>query len=146
MKQYFHTIESKKEVYRFAKGEFAEYSDIAITLWGGIPHDVVWAKNNPTYKAELAKRQLLPLLPKLLIIGAKIVIGPKYSKFCGGSLEPGSIITLIQGYFDYDNGLYTETQTAPAIYDEETKDFDSIYHLFGNDLENFMDCQVLKAE
>jgi len=136
-------IENKKEVYRFAKGEFAEYSDIAMTIWGGIPHDVVWAKNNPTYRAELTKRNLL-LLPEQLIVGAVIKIGPKYSEFCGGSLEPGSTITLIEGYFDHDNGLYTETQTAPSIYDEVTKDFDSIYHLFGNDLENFMDCQILK--
>jgi hypothetical protein len=25
-------------------------------------------------------------------------------------------------------------------------EFDSIYHLFGNDLENFMDCKIVESE
>lgn len=81
-----------------------------------------------------------------LIVGAQIIIGAKYSKYTGGVLKPGEIITLIEGYFDYDNGLYTETQTAPSIWDEQEKDYESIYHLFGNDLENFMDCTIIKAQ
>lgn len=77
-----------------------------------------------------------------LIIGVKIKIGEKYADFVG-TKDAGEIVTLVQGSFDYDNGLYTETQTAPSIWNEEEKDFDSIYHLFGNDLTDFMDCEIL---
>jgi hypothetical protein len=80
-------------------------------------------------------------LRDLLVIGAKIKIGKKYAKEHSG-FKGGEIITLIEGFFEYDNGLYTETQTAPSIYDEKQKDYDSIYHLFGNDFEYFMDCKV----
>lgn len=77
-----------------------------------------------------------------LIIGAKIKIGRKYAKEIGG-LKSGQIIELVQGYFECENGLYTETQTAPSIWNEGDKEFDSIYHLFGNNFENFMDCKIV---
>ena len=77
-----------------------------------------------------------------LQIGTKIRIGTEYSKEYT-QFKAGQIITLIEGHFEYDNGLYTENQTCPAIWNEEEKDFDSIYHLFGNDFENFMDCIVM---
>ena len=82
-------------------------------------------------------------LEKLLVVGAKVKIGLNY---CNNriSFTPGEIITLVEGEFDYENGLYTETQTAPSIWDEQSKDFESIYHLFGNDLEDFEDCEVLQ--
>lgn len=80
-------------------------------------------------------------LEKKLIVGTKIKIGKQYSEEFG--FEENEIIELIEGYFDYDNGLYTETQTAPSIWDEELKDFDSIYHLFGNHFENFLDCEII---
>ena len=75
-------------------------------------------------------------------VGDHIRIGKKYSE-CVGQFEPGQIITLVEGQFEYDNGLYMEYQTAPSIWNEEDKDFDSIYHLFGDDLEDFMDCEVI---
>ncbi len=64
------------------------------------------------------------ILEDQLIVGAKIKIGKIYAKehFC----VEGEVLELIEGYFDYDNGLYTETQVAPAVWDEERKDFDSI--------------------
>lgn len=77
-----------------------------------------------------------------LKVGSQIKIGKKYAKEIGG-LKAGEVIILIQGYFEYDNGLYCEERTAPSIWREADKDFDSIYHLFGNSLENFMDCEVL---
>jgi hypothetical protein len=80
-----------------------------------------------------------------LIVGAKVKIGRKYAKEIGG-LKAGEVIELVQGYFDHDNGLYTETKTAPAIWNEECKEFDSIYHLFGNNFEDFMDCKILTNE
>lgn len=76
-----------------------------------------------------------------LIVGAKIKIGAEYSKEYG--FAEGEIIELIEGHFEHDNGLYTEDQTAPSIWDEKQKDFDSIYHLFGNKFENFLDCEIL---
>ena len=77
-----------------------------------------------------------------LKIGDKIKIGKKYSK--KSYLKPGQIITLIKGFFDYYNGLYDETQVAPSIWNKYDEDYDSIYHLFGNDLEDFQDCQIVR--
>lgn len=80
------------------------------------------------------------MLAEALVVGAKIKIGKQYADKVGG-LDKGEIITLVEGHFEYDNGLYTEDQTAPAIWNGD--DFDSIYHLFGNNLEDFMDCEVV---
>lgn len=82
------------------------------------------------------------MLEEKLIVGTKIKLGIEY---CSDKewLNPGDIITLINGYFEYDNGLYTETQTSPSVLDEKAGEFDSIYHLFGNDLEDFKDCVIL---
>lgn len=81
-------------------------------------------------------------LEDLLVVGAKIKIGSKYAKAIGG-LKAGEVITLVEGYFDCENGLYCTTETAPSIWNENAKEFDSIYHLFGNNFENFMDCKIL---
>lgn len=78
-----------------------------------------------------------------LVIGAKIRLGDKYCQATG--YDKGTIITLIEGALDHDNGLYTEIQSAPSIWDEEQKEFNSIYHLFGNDLEDFTDCEILNS-
>lgn len=78
-----------------------------------------------------------------LVIGSKIRIGNEYAAKHGWSGK--RIRTLVQGYFEHDNGLYTETQTAPSLK-HKTKygiEYDSIYHLFGNDLEHFMDCEIV---
>jgi hypothetical protein len=77
-----------------------------------------------------------------LQVGDVLEIGVESSKACG--LDAVSTIALVEGVFDYENGLYTETQTAPSLWDEKRKEFDSIYHLFGNDLEDFLDSKVLK--
>lgn len=84
-------------------------------------------------------------LEEKLVVGAKIKIGQKYSEFVGGSLKAGEVIELIEGYFDYDNGLYSTTQTAPSILEDHPDEYSSIYHLFGNDLEDFMDCEVVST-
>lgn len=77
-----------------------------------------------------------------LKVGVKIKIGVKYAS--GREFEPDEIIELIPGYFEEDNGLYCYTSEAPSIQVEEGGEFDSIYHLFGNDLERFMDCEIVK--
>ena len=81
-------------------------------------------------------------LKNRLIVGARIKLGEKYCKARNGC-NSGDVIELIKGEFDEDNGLYTYTSTAPSIWNEERKEFDSIYHLFGNDLEDFWDCEII---
>ena len=76
-----------------------------------------------------------------LIVGTKIKIGKKYADDFG--FDEGQVIELVEGYFEYENGLYTETQSCPAIWDESQKDFDSIFHLFGNVLEYWYDCEIV---
>lgn len=80
-------------------------------------------------------------LEKLLIVGAKIKIGKRYAQSSG--MKEGEVITLVNGTFEYDNGLYTEGQYCPAIWNERQGDYDSIYHLFENNLSGFMDCEIL---
>jgi hypothetical protein len=77
-----------------------------------------------------------------LIVGVKIRFGKQYAK--EHYATEGKIITLVEGDFEYDNGLYTENQCCPAIWDEGSKEFESIYHLFGNDFENFLDCTIVE--
>lgn len=77
-----------------------------------------------------------------LQVGDKIKIDKKSSKVCG--LKEGEIIILIQGQFDEYNGLYDETVYAPSIWNDEQKEFDSIYHIFGNDLGDFLDSEIIK--
>lgn len=79
-----------------------------------------------------------------LKVGDKIKIGKQYSEKY--RLKAGEVIELVEGKFEYDNGLYCQDVHCPAIWNEEEKDFDSIFHLFGNNLENFCDCEVLKQE
>lgn len=81
-------------------------------------------------------------LQQQLIVGATIKIGKQYADKIGG-FDAGRFITLVEGLFDYENGLFCTTQTAPSVWNEESKEFDSIYHLFGNNLENFMDCEII---
>lgn len=82
-------------------------------------------------------------LEDLLVIGTKIKIGKDYSEHCHNSLKEGQVIELINGSFECENGLYSYIEDAPSIWNEKQKDFDSIYHLFGNDLDDFMDCEIL---
>ena len=80
-------------------------------------------------------------LSDLLVVGAKIKLGKRYCKEHRIPEDEGKIIELITGYFDEDNGLYCYTSECPAIKNGD--DYDSIYHLFGNDFEYFYDCEVL---
>jgi hypothetical protein len=80
-------------------------------------------------------------LENKLIIGTKIKIGKECAEETG--LNEADILELVEGHFEYDNGLYTEGQTAPSVWDDKSKDWDSIYHLFGNDLNMFLDSKIL---
>lgn len=79
-------------------------------------------------------------LEKLLVVGATIEYGPKYKKFSGTKLDS---VTLVLGHFDYYDGLGYNTESCVAVWDEESDDWDSIYHLFGDELEYFMDCKII---
>ncbi len=90
-------------------------------------------------------KEEIETLTQKLVVGARIKIGEHYEKGIGG-LKAGDIITLIEGHFEGDNGLYTYDIVCPAIKSQEDEDFDdydSIYHLFGNNFEYFADCEVL---
>lgn len=78
----------------------------------------------------------------LLVVGAQIKIGRQYAKEVGG-FKAGEVITLIEGHFEYDNGLYDQFTTSPSVWNKDAKEFDSIYHLFGNDLEDWYDCKIV---
>lgn len=54
-------------------------------------------------------------------------------------------VKLTPQYFEDDNGLYTFERECPGIYDKENEEADSIYHLFGNNFEKFMDCELIKG-
>ena len=97
------------------------------------------ARNTEERGGEVSKS-----LEKELKVGAKIRIGTKYSKDHNETLKGGQVIELIEGEFEEYNGLYDECVQCPSIWNSEEKEFDSIYHLFGNDLENFMDCELIK--
>lgn len=85
-------------------------------------------------------------LTKKLIVGASIKFGEEYAKDGLYEFKAGETFTLVKGFFDADNGLYTYTESAPSIWIEEDKEFYSIYHLFGNDFEYFFDCEILPAD
>lgn len=93
----------------------------------------------------MSKNNLNSLLSieELLVVGAKIKIGYEYFKNYSSFFYSGQIIELVEGWFEVDNGLYVDSVSCPAWWNDEDEDFESIYHLFGNDLEDFMDCEVV---
>lgn len=78
-----------------------------------------------------------------LKVGTEIRIGEEYAKRFK-QFKTGKVITLVEGCFEYDNGLYCQDIYTPSYWDGKAKEFDSIYHLFGNKLEDFMDCEIIK--
>ncbi len=83
-------------------------------------------------------------LESKLTVGTSIKLGKDYCKHT--PKDAGKIITLVNGYFEYDNGLYDETHEAPSVWNNKLKEFDSIYHMFGNDLSGFRDCEIVATQ
>jgi hypothetical protein len=77
-----------------------------------------------------------------LIVGAKVKIGAEYAAM-NPDYSEGDVIELVEGFFERINGFNNEIDTAPSVWNDRLKEYDSIYHLFGNRLENFRDCVVL---
>ena len=90
-----------------------------------------------SYKKELESK---------LVVGAVIKIGEEFAEFSDGRFNAGEEITLIEGHFEYENGLYTEDRYCPAIWNSDLEEYDSIYHLFGNELNGFDDCEVIATK
>ena len=76
--------------------------------------------------------------------GDKIKFGKKYCVETGQEDLLNKIIMLTPQYFEEDNGLYTYQSECPGICLDENEP-DSIFHLFGNDLEYFYDCEHIPA-
>lgn len=77
--------------------------------------------------------------------GDSIKFGEQWCKVNGSESLIGKTIKLTPQYFEEDNGLYTYETECPGIYDEVNDEANSIYHLFGNNFENFMDCELIKG-
>lgn len=77
--------------------------------------------------------------------GDKIIFGPIYCQETGREDLLGKTIMLTPQFFEHYNGFYSEYQECPGIYLEGYEEADSIYHLFGNELEEFYDCILIPA-
>lgn len=78
-----------------------------------------------------------------LVVGTKIKISKEYVENGKYHFKENEIITLVEGTFEFDNGLCTENQKCPAIWNPKLKEFDSIYHLFGNNFDDWYNCEIL---
>ena len=77
--------------------------------------------------------------------GDSIKFGDQYCKEFRREELRGKTIMMTPQYFEDDNGLYVYTVECAGMWDEENQEADSIYHLFGNDFEWFMDCKLIKG-
>lgn len=82
--------------------------------------------------------------------GDRVAFGDLWCEYKGFDEFVGKTYTMVPVMFECDNGLYAYYVTYPGIRIEEYDVFDedgsfSVYHLFGNDFEDMMDCSVVKA-
>ncbi len=77
--------------------------------------------------------------------GDSIKFGIKYCTVSGRKNLLNKTIKLTPQWFEEDNGLYCYESCCPGIWNEKEKEADSVYHLFGNDLEDLMDCKIIKG-
>jgi len=89
-------------------------------------------------------------------IGDSIILG---KEFCeeNGFPYTGKELNFVKGSFDADNGLYAYTEYAISLasidicatedYVTGEDEYESIFHLFGNNLDGCMDCKMtLKSQ
>lgn len=77
--------------------------------------------------------------------GDSITFGAEWCKEHHREELMGRTVKLTPQYFEDDNGLYCYEREYPGVRDEESEESDSIYHLFGNEFERFMDCELIKG-
>ncbi len=78
-------------------------------------------------------------------IGDKITFGHIYCQKTNRKELLNKTIMITPQTFESYNGLYTYDQECPGICLKDYGEPDSIYHLFGNDLEEFYDCILITA-
>lgn len=76
-------------------------------------------------------------------VGDKVKVGVMSSKECG--IAAGTELTFTEGHFERENGLWCENFIHPGIWDEKRKEWDSDYHIFGNDYEYFLDSEIISG-
>lgn len=77
--------------------------------------------------------------------GDSIKFGEQWCKEHGSEDMIGKTILLTPQEFEEDNGLYAYYSECLGIFREEDEEAESIYHLFGNQFEHFMDCELIKG-
>lgn len=77
--------------------------------------------------------------------GDSVKFGMKWCKEHRSKHLIGKVVMMTPPWFECDNGLYCEDQECPGMMEEGSNEPDSIYHLFGNNFENFMDCELIKG-
>lgn len=77
--------------------------------------------------------------------GDRIKFGPIYCNENYKEYLEGKTIMLTPQVFEYDNDLYFEYQDSPGIFEDEEEGPESIYHLFGNNLDKMLDCVLIPA-
>lgn len=78
-----------------------------------------------------------------LIPGNSIKFGKEYCKANNCIYLTNTVRPIVIGFFDNDNGGFTSVEQAPSVYNKENTDFDSMQHLFENNLSGFMDCEII---
>lgn len=56
-KTFYITENGKEFPHNFKAGEYKEYEDICLTIWGCLPYDLTWARGTGIYKKEEQKRK-----------------------------------------------------------------------------------------
>lgn len=77
--------------------------------------------------------------------GDSVVFGELWCLSNGRKDLINKTIKLTPEWFEDDNGLFSYYTECPGIYDKVSEESESIYHLFGNDFEYFMDCKLIKG-
>ena len=77
--------------------------------------------------------------------GDSVKFGKKWCKEHNSEHLVGKTIMMTPQWFEEDNGLYCYESECPGILAEGSDYPESIYHLFGNNFEWFMDCELVKG-
>ncbi|NEW05932.1 hypothetical protein GK047_07905 [Paenibacillus sp. SYP-B3998] len=77
--------------------------------------------------------------------GDSVKFGKEWCKENHSKHLIGKTVMMTPQWFEYDNGLYCEEQECPGMLEEGSDEPESVYHLFGNEFENFMDCELVKG-
>lgn len=77
--------------------------------------------------------------------GDSVKFGKKWCKVYERKDLINKVIKFTPQWFEEDNGLYCYETECPGIWNEKEEEADSIYHLFGNDFERLMDCEIIKG-